>query len=213
MRKTIAAVAAAALLAAGLATAAPAIAATRGSPASQTAITPDSQAPGSPQDQIWCLTSRGVSCLAFNPYDAAEAVSSVVVAVVAVWTLILQTKAKNGDKRAESKDEGSDTGGDKQEAGLCLTDTGGTAWFGPCGGNGTVWILEPHGSGWYMQSQYMLNRGANMVLSVGGAGYTELFLDPPDPGGPFYQAFSWVPPVACCTTAAADRRGDHALAA
>jgi hypothetical protein len=150
-----------------------------------------SQQPGNPQDDVWCLTNRAVTCISFDPYQAVEAVSAAIVGAYTIWLWHRQATATNGDAKGEDENV-EDEGGNTEESGLCLADTGSGAYETTCGANGTTWILIPHGGGYWMESQWELNRGwSGAVLStMPGNPYPNLFLDPAG-DTEFWQTWSW----------------------
>jgi hypothetical protein len=85
----------------------------------------------------------------------------------------------------------------EDNAGECVEDTGETtgddASFGTCGANGTVWILVPHGGGYYLKSRFAEDHGnISMVLSVDplSNGAPVYVAAPANPGSPYWQTFT-----------------------
>ena len=80
-----------------------------------------------------------------------------------------------------------------QHAGALGLRPGVGASWGPCGANGTVWILVPHSDGAYMYSRYSVDNHDAMVLTAdpltsGARMYVDIAANP---GSPYWQTFTY----------------------
>jgi hypothetical protein len=159
---------------------------------------------GPTQNAELCLTNDDAACVGFN-YNLYEAIVSGIGTAAAVAAAIFAWLAVKNSKK---QDQGESEDEDAPELGECLAATGGYAYLANCGADGTVWIAVPHSDGYYLESRYSVdNNLADSVLTADPlAGYARLYVYTPEqPGGPWWQTWSWYQTGIIVESTQADR--------
>ena len=115
-----------------------------------------------------CLTGAPEYCAALDPVTVYELTTSTIGILIGIWGIIPKGKSKGGQQQVEVESEGTESGGGT-DAALCLAATGGTTYMTSCNSAGVVWILAPHGSGYYLENRWSYTHGLDEVLSAVGA--------------------------------------------